>query len=154
MKVTFQYGIGSFSGTVENAVFWPTLNKLGSYMRKYVVPKLTENNTLRGTIMKNLSEVWSEVSSGYKLEMKTYCERLTVALNDQQDPFAPRYTSFGIWVKMMYLFSKLDAGHINLGTITYSDLQTLGEDILSIAVAVENEYMTAVPGYDELITNM
>jgi hypothetical protein len=55
---------------------------------------------------------------------------------------------------MLYLFSKLDAGHINLESITYSDLQTVGEDILSIAVAVENDYMTAVPGYDELIANM
>ena len=154
MKVTFKHGIASFSGTISESVFWPTFNKLASYMRKYVVPKLTENNTRMGDIAKNLASVWSEVGSGYKDEMITYCQRLTVSQADPNDPFAPRYTSFAIWLKMMFLFSKLDSGHINLTTITYSDLQTVGEDILCIAVAVENDYLTDVPNADELITNM
>jgi hypothetical protein len=150
MKVKFKYGIQTYSGTVDEMTFGSYRDGTLCIGRKYVIPALTENNTQKGTIMKNLATVWAEVSSGYKDEMKTYAGRN--AVNVPKDMLPP--TSFSIWVRMLFLFSKLDSGHIDLSTVTYSDLQTLGEDILSIAVAVENDYLASVAGADELITNM
>jgi len=150
MKVKFKYGIQTYSGTVDEMVFGSYRKGTLCIGRKYVMPRLTENNTQKGTIMKNLASVWADVSSGYKDEMKTYA--LRNAVNIPKNMLPP--TSFSIWLKMMFLFSELDSGHIDLSTVTYTDLQTVGEDILSIAVAVENDYLASVAGADELITNM
>jgi len=150
MKVKFKYGIQTYSGTVDEMVFGSYRNGTLCIGRKYVYPTITENNTSKGTIMKNLATVWADVSSGYKDEMKTYAQRNVVNLAKGMLP----PTSFSIWVKMLFLFSKLDSGHIDLSTVTYTDIQTVGEDILSIAVAVENDYLAPVAGADELITNM
>lgn len=150
MKVKFKFGIQTYSGTIDEMTFGSYRKGLLCIGRKYVVPRLTENNTAKGTIMKNLATVWADVSSGYKDEMKTYA--LRNAVNIPKNMLPP--TSFSIWLKMMFLFSELDSGHIDLSTVTYTDIQTVGEDILSIAVAVENDYLAAVVGADELITNM
>ena len=150
MKVKFNYGIRTYSGTIDEMTFGSYRKDTVCISRKYVNPRLTENNTQKGTITKNLATVWADVSSGYKDEMKTYAQGN--AVNVPKDMLPP--TSFAIWMKMLFLFSKLDSGHIDLSTVTYTDLQTVGEDILSIAVAVENDYLQAVEGADELITNM
>ncbi len=55
---------------------------------------------------------------------------------------------------MMFKFAKADPEHIDLTTLTYSDLQTMGDDILSIASAVVNGYMANVPGAETLTANM
>ena len=148
MKVTFKFGIGSYSGTVDGMVYTPTRNKMGSIARLYVIPQHTTNNTLRGAIMKNLADVWGSISSSYKDDMMSYCQKWNNVYNDLQDTFSPRRSSFAMFVDMMYLFSELDSGHVDLATVTYTDLQTVGADIASIAVAVTNGYLQSVPGAD------
>lgn len=154
MKVLFKYGIGAFSGTISDGVYSMTKNQTGSYMRKWVKPRLTSNNTLFGTIAKNLASVWADVSVGYKDEMKSYVDIWNTEYNDPNNPFSARMTSFGCWVRMLHLFHDLDEGHIALDSITYTDLQTLGTDILSIALAIENGYLDNVTGGAGFTANM
>lgn len=150
MKVTFKYGIKTYSGTLDEMTY-------GSYndgglciSRKHVTPALTANNTLRGAIMKNLSAIYGSLSSSYKDDLKTYARKN--AANVPSHKLAP--TSFAIWMKMMYLFSELDSGHVDLSTVTYTDLQTVGADIASIALAVVNGYLAEVSGADTLTAIM
>jgi hypothetical protein len=150
MKTKFKYGIATYSGTIDEITFGSYRDDTVCIARKYVIPRLTANNTLMGATLKNLATVWSDVSVGYKDEMKIYAARNVV--NIPKGKLPP--TSFSIWVKMLYLFSELGEGHIDLSTVTYSDLQTVGEDILNIAVAVENGYLENVDGADELTSNM
>ena len=150
MKTKFKYGIATYSGTIDEITFGSYRDDTVCIARKYVIPRLTANNTLMGATLKNLATVWSDVSVGYKDEMKIYAAKNVV--NIPKGKLPP--TSFSIWVKMLYLFSELGEGHIDLSTITYSDLQTVGEDILNIAVAVENGYLENVDGADELTSNM
>ena len=154
MKVLFKYGIGAFSGTINDAVYSMTKNQTGSYLRKWVKPRLTSNNTLFGTIAKNLAAIWADVSTDYKADMDSYVDIWNTEHNDPNNPFSPRMTSFGCWIRMLYLFSDLNEGHIDLATVTYSDLQTVGEDILSIAVAIQNGFMDNVTGGDTFTANM
>lgn len=154
MKVLFKYGIGAFSGTISDGVYSMTKNQTGSYMRKWVKPRLTPNNSLFGTIAKNLAAIWADVSTDYKADMDSYVDIWNTEHNDPNNPFSPRMTSFGCFVRMLYLFSDLNEGHIDLATVTYSDLQTVGEDILSIAVAIQNGYMDNVTGGDTFTANM
>lgn len=154
MKVLFKYGIGAFSGTISDGVYSMTKNQTGSYMRKWVKPRLTSNNTLFGTIAKNLASVWADVSVGYKDDMSLYVDLWNTEHNDPNNPFSTRMTSFGCWVRMMHLFHDLDEGHIDLSSITYADLLTVGSDIMNIAAAIENGYMDNVTDGAGFTSNM
>lgn len=150
MKVTFKYGIKTYSGTVDEMTY-------GSYNdggvcigRKHVTPNITANNTLRGTIMKNLGAIYGSLSSSYKDDLKVYAQKHAALV--PADKIAP--TTFAIWMRMMYLFSELDSGHVDLATVTYTDLQTVGADIASIAEAVVNGYLPEVSGADSLTATM
>lgn len=154
MKVLFKYGIGAMAGTIDEGVYRFTANKSGSIMRKYTYPRLTHNNTLRGAIMKNLAAVWRSVSSSYKDDMKSYCAIWNTTYKDPNDPFSPERSSFAMFIDMMYLFSELDEGHVDLDTVTYSDLQTVGADINTIAVAVVNGYLQPVSGADYFVATL
>ena len=150
MKVKFKFGIQTYSGTVDEMTFGSYRKNSLCIGRKYVTPKLTENNTSMGAKLKNLAIVYGSVTSGYLDELKTYAGLNSV--NVPKTKLPP--TAFAIFVKMLYLFSELDSGHIDLATVTYTDLQTLGTDIASIAAAVENGYLASVAGADELTTVM
>ena len=114
------------------------------------MPRLTANNTLMGSILKNLAAIYADVSVGYKDELKIYAGKNVV--NVAKGKLPP--SAFSLWVKMLFLFSELDEGHIDLSTVTYTDLLTLGSDIICIAAAVENGYMANVPGAASLTSNM
>ncbi len=150
MKVKFKFGIATYSGTIDEITFGSYRDDTVCIGRKWVMPRLTENNTQMGSALKNLASIWGSVSSGYKDEMKTYAAKNIINVPKGQLP----PTSFSIWIRMMYLFSDMNEGHIDLATVTYSDLQTVAEDILSISVAVENGYLAEVPGYETLTSNM
>lgn len=150
MKVRFKYGIKTYSGTLDEMTF-------GSYRkgklcigREYVVPTLTANNTSMGAVCKNLAAVFGDCSPDYKDDLKIYAGLNVV--NVPKTKLPP--TSFAIFMKMMYLFSELDEGHVDLATVTYTDLQTLGGDIASVADAVENGYLADVDGAELLTANM
>jgi hypothetical protein len=148
MKVQFNYGIKTYSGTVDDMTFGAYRKGTICIARKHVIPHLTENNTEMGSKLKNLATIYASLSSGYKNDLKTYA--VSNAANVAAGKLPP--TSFAIFVKMMYLFSELDEGHVDLTSLTYTDLQTLGEDISSIATAVGNGYLDEVEGA-ELLTN-
>ena len=154
MKVLFKYGIGAMAGTIDEGVYRFSANKTGSIMRKYTYPRLTTNNTLRGAIMKNLATIWNSISSSYKDDMKVYCAIWNTTYKDTNDPFSPERSSFAMFLDMMYLFSELDSGHVDLETVTYTDIQTVGADITSIHIAVANGYLQPVSGSDNLTATL
>lgn len=154
MKVVFKYGIGAMAGTIAEGTFFMTRQKTGSIMRKWVKPKLTDQNSVLGAKTKNLALVYSSLSSGYKDNLKDYCTRYNYTYLDPNDPFSPQLYDFAIFMKLMYKFSEVDEGHIDLATITYSDLATLGEDIDTIALAVSNGYLPTVPDASEFTEGM
>lgn len=154
MKVVFKFGIGAFSGTIQEGVYSMSRNKTGSIMRKWVRPKLTANMTELGSITKNLAKIWSACSAGYKLNLKTYCSRWNSEYLDPNDPFSPRVTSYGIFTKLLYAFRASDPTHVDLESITYSDLQTVGTDILTVSDSIENGFLATISVYDDLTTPM
>ena len=150
MKVNLQFGIKTYSGTVDGMTFGSYKKDTICIGRKHVSPRITENNTNMGAKMKNLSLVYGSVTSGYKDDLKTYA--IANAANVPKGKLPP--TSFAIFVKMMFLFSELDSGHIDLATVSITDLQTLGEDIACISAAVENGYLQNAPGADLLTATL
>ncbi len=150
MKVKFKYGIRTYSGTLDELTFGSYFKDRVCIARRYVVPRLTDQNSLMGNKMKNLAVIYEDVSDSYKLELKKYASLHSILTPRGKLPA----TSYALWVKMMFLFAKADPEHIDLVTLTYSDLQTMGDDILSIASAVTNGFMDNVPGAEMLTANM
>lgn len=150
MKVNFKYGIKTYSGTMDEVTYGSYRKNTICIGRKYVKPRLTDQNALVGGKMKNLAIIYNDVSESYRQELKQYA--LLNEVNVPKGKLLPN--AYALWVKMMFKFADADAEHIDLTTLTYSDLQTVGDEILSIASAVENGYMANVPGADKLTANM
>ncbi|HNZ88681.1 MAG: hypothetical protein QM209_06340 [Candidatus Cloacimonadota bacterium] len=150
MKVNFKYGIKTYSGTMDEVTYGSYRKNTICIGRKYVKPRLTDQNALVGGKMKNLAIIYNDVSESYKQELKQYA--LLNEVNVPKGKLLPN--AYALWVKMMFKFADADAEHIDLTTLTYSDLQTVGDEILSISSAVENGYMDNVPGADKLTANM
>ena len=150
MKVSFKYGIRTYSGTLDEMTYASCKNGQVCIGRKFVKPALTANNSTHGSNTKNLAEIFGALSSGYKADLKAYAK--LNAANVDAHKLPP--TSFAIWMKMMYLYAKSDEGHVDLSSVTYNDLQTLATDIGSISAAVDNGFLVRVPGSDELIATM
>lgn len=150
MKVQFKYGIKTYSGTLDEMTYGSYRDDNICIGRKYVSPTLNANNTLRGEISKNLAAIYALVSSDYKDDLKAYAGKHAALVPSDKIP----PTSFAIWMRMMYLYSELDDGHVDLSSVTYTDLQTLGTDIASIAAAISNGYLPEVNGGDALTAIM
>lgn len=140
MKVTFHYGIKTYSGTLDEMTFGSYRKDSLCIGRKYVSPRLTEHNTQVGSIMKNLSLIYGALSTGYKTDLKSYAQLNSV--NVPADKLIP--STFAIFVKMMYCFSEKGAGHIDLASVTYEDLETVGAEISTVALAISNGYLPTV----------
>ena len=150
MKVNLKYGIKTYSGTLDEMTYGSYHKNTVCLGRKYVKPRLTNHNIQMSVIMKNLSAIYSEVNSEYKEELKKYASQYAAKVPKGSLP----PNSYALWIKMMFLFAERSQGHIELSTLTYTDLQTVGTDILSISAAVENGYMDNVPSAKEFIANM
>ena len=153
MKVLFKFGIGAFAGTIDNGTYSMTKNQTGSIMRKYVVPALTTNNSLRGSITKNLATVYKAAQAGYVAQLKTYCQRYNSQYNDPNDPFSPVITAFAMFVQMMYSFADAEPA-VDLETVSITDLETIGTDIQSIADSIASGYLKPVTDGNLLTTSM
>ena len=150
MKVNLKYGIKTYSGTLDGMTYGSYRKDTVCLGRKYVKPSLTNHNVQMKAKMKNLSAIYAEVNSDYKVELKQYASKYAAKVPEGSLP----PNAYALWIKMMFSFASNSEGHIELSTVTYNDLQTVGTDILSISTAVENGYLDSVPGANELRANM
>ena len=149
MKVTFQYGIGSFQNTTANAVFTPTKNKNGSIMRRWVKPKETAQNISMGLIGKNLAVIFASTSAGFKGNLKTLADYL----NSHTDPniqFDKKQNKYSLFTKMMFAFKEDQGVVIDLSTITLNDIQTLFSDLDNVYAAITAGYLPSIPSASTL----
>jgi hypothetical protein len=72
MKVKFKYGIRTYSGTLDELTFGSYFKDRVCIARRYVVPRLTDQNNLIVGKMKNLAVIYGDVSESYKAELKQY----------------------------------------------------------------------------------
>lgn len=154
MKVKFKYGIGSFAGTLEAATFYETPNGGASFMRKWVMPKITDNNIELGSVSKNLAKIWKECSADYKADMLTYCDLHRAYFKDLNNEFQGYIGTYAMFVKMFYAFEAANGGSVDLKSLSYGDIDTLFPEIVSVAAAADAGFIPNVPGAELLTENM
>jgi len=147
MKVKFNYGIRTYSGTIDEMTF-ESCNKgklcLG---HKHVKQALTENNTHMGAIGKNLVAVYKAAATEYKADLKTYDTRRKAETGKNPNL---QTNAFGFFVKLMFAWAKTDPTHIDLTAITVSDIVTRDADVRTVKRAVTAAYLPSISNYADL----
>lgn len=153
MKVVFKYAVGSYSGTLDLAVFYPTKNGNASYMRKWVKPTETAQNTVIANATRNLAAIYAGCSAAYLADLATYTSLYNAEKNDGTPFWRPK-TSFNIFIMMMYKFAEVNGSGVDLTSITLNDLTSLFPEVTSIASAVNAGYLPSVTGAGDLDEKM
>ena len=148
MKVTFKYGIGTFNGMIDNAVFWKQKSGVASIMRKFTYPKLTIQNEIIGKTGNNLANLWSKFDISYKKDLKTYAERYYVQYGSEGD-FDPARSPYAFYTKLMWAWAEFHSG-VDLKTITWEDLAVMQNEAETVKIAILNGYLRPIDQYDDL----
>lgn len=148
-KVWYKFGIGAISGTLADGVNMPAKSKLVGYIRRWIYPTLTTNNTLFGSKGRNLGACFNNSSSLYKNDFSLYAERYA-AENSRIDHFNVNYSPMGWFVKGMYAFEKSDPTHVDLTAITPGDVVTLDGDMMTVARAIDAGFIPTISDYADL----
>ena len=148
MKATFKYGIGAFSGKIDNAVFWSQKSQLASLMRKFTYPRITTHNKEIGAIAKNLGFLWRDLSDGYHEDFKTYADRYYVQYGTE-GLYDPARSPYAFWTHVVWAWAK-EFDDVDLSTLTIEDFQVTGFPILTVKNAILNGYLRPINKYDDL----
>ena len=148
MKVTFKYGIGAFTGKIDNAVFWAQKSKLASLMRKFTYPKITTHNKKIGAIAKNLGFLWRELTDDYHEDFKTYADRYYVQYGTEGD-YDPARSPYAFWTKAIWAWAK-EHDDVVLSTLTIEDLNVTGTAMSTVKNCILNGYLRVIDQYDDL----
>ena len=148
MKATFKYGIGAFTGKIDNAVFWAQKSQLASLMRKFTYPRITTHNKEIGSIAKNLGKFWHILSDGYKADLKTYTDRYYVQYGTE-GLYDPARSPYAFWTHAIWSWAK-DHDDVDLATLTMEDFAVTGTAIITVRNAIQNGYLRPIFKYDDL----
>ena len=148
MKVIFKYGIGAFTGKIDNAVFWAQKSKLASLMRKFTYPKITTHNKKIGAIAKNLGFLWRKFTDDYHEDFKTYADRYYVQYGTE-GLYDPARSPYAFWTHVVWTWSK-EFDDVDLTTLTIEDFQVIGIAIITVRNAILNGYLRPINKYDDL----
>lgn len=148
MKVTFKYGIGTFNGMIDNAVFWKQKSGVASIMRKFTYPKLTIQNEIIGKTGSNLAHLWSKFDISYKKDLKTYAVRYYVQYGSEGD-FDPARSPYAFYTKLMWAWAE-ERPEVDLATLTMEDLAVTGMAIETVKKAIIGGYLRPIDQYDDL----
>ncbi len=148
MKATFKYGIGAFTGKIDNAVFWSQKSQLASLMRKFTYPRITTHNKEIGAIAKNLGFLWRELTDDYHEDFKTYADRYYVQYGTE-GLYDPARSPYAFWTKAIWAWAK-EHDDVDLSTLTIEDFQVIGIAIITVRNAILNGYLRPINKYDDL----
>ena len=148
MKVTFKYGIGTFNGMIDNAVFWKQKSGVASIMRKFTYPKLTIQNEIIGKTGNNLANLWSKFDISYKKDLKTYAERYYVQYGSEGD-FDPARSPYAFYTKLMWAWAE-EHSEVDLKTLTWEDLALMENEAETVKIAILHGYLRPIDQYDDL----
>jgi len=151
MKVKFKFGIRTYSGTVDDMTYGSYKDDKLCIGRQWVMPALTGNNAAIGSAAKNLATLWASASAGYKADFKTYAQRYGKQISGR-DMLPP--TGYSLWIKAMYAWAKDEDPELDLSTLIFEDIVTLGGKVASVSTCIANEYLPAVDPYDDLIAEI
>lgn len=156
MKITFRWGIKTFSGYGDDMVYQSFDNDTFCVGRDYTYPKITENNHTLGKIGINLANVYNHVSQAYMQDLKIYQDRYKRQFGNTRNPFkrGPMPNSMALFTKMMFAWYDSDPEHVDLATVAISDIIAADADVRTIARAIEAGFLKKTTLYLDLTSDI
>lgn len=148
-KIFYPATVTGITGQIANGVYYRSISNRFGYMRAYVMPALTTNNALRGSIMKNLSVVWKDAAALYKADFKAYAAKARLIPIYGNDNSVRANNGFAYFVKACQGWYDSSPTTVNLETITAEDISSLPAPIITVAGSVGAGFIDAVSGYEE-----
>ena len=148
MKVGFQYGLAGYTGKLDGLVYY--YDKVGGrvYARKWVYPRLTQENVRIGSISDNLFAI--QPSEAYKDNLRMYVPRYNTLKVAEHRPVR---SWVNIFLKMMYNMAK-QMPEVDLRTISREQIYQNNMPCISVKQAVEAGLLPEVKGYERMTAEM
>jgi len=147
MKVLFKNNILSYSGKVDNLVFYWSPRLQRTICRNWVKPTRTQHMTDFGEISRNIFSF--PISDGYKQDLRTYVNMFNVGTKTFVKPYA---NYFNVYTKIMYAMARKH--DIDLKTLTYDDIVNDDLPCLTVHRAIQDELIDDIPGSEYLTATM
>lgn len=145
-KIFLAPTVSHISGKVGEGVYMISAKGGMSYLRNYSYPTLTANNHEKGAIMDHLSYLWnSEISSGYKTDMKAYAVEYHALANYGKPRSDRAYSAFAVFVMLLFAIQKAHSATIDLVTVTMAELNAITPSVTNIADQTTNGLLPITP---------
>jgi len=133
MKAYGTTAVSYLKGRDSTSVYYGEPRRKYSIIRKYIIPRYTTNNELRGNELKNIGIQWRGTTAGYKTSGKTYMQRYLQQhpplTEDKQNPS----NFFAMWIKALHKWFDSDTTHVDLTTFELHEAAILEPTIVTIA---------------------
>lgn len=161
MKVKHTVNVRFISGKEDhNQVFARSDSQDYSISRQYVYPKITENNNNMGTSMKNLSDLFHDVSHAFLQDGQTYAERYYKKTRKNAFMKTPSKSAFNYFLKAMFAWQTSDPEHVDLKTLCLGDIiatwtgQIGQKPIMSWTALIDLGFLPRVSVYADLTSSI
>ena len=153
-KIKYASFVAGLSGKSGSSVFFRSPNTGFGYLRAFTYPKITNNNHLRGTEFKNLTQQLKFVSAAGIADLKAYAAKYCKLPQVGEGDFSARANNYvAVWIMAVHNCAKEFADSITADTVTISDLRSLFS-FADVATLVVEGWLPAVPGYEELTADL
>ncbi len=146
MKVKLAAWIKSMSGRLDDLVFCVDKKTGNVWVRDYVVPERTEQNTRMGLSAKNMAVFRQNINEEYYSDLEDYSDRYNLQSLGQSG----RLNGYSVLNKMLYALKRAYPT-IDLTTITPQFVVDHNLPIRTVAEAIEHGFLPPVPRYDEFV---
>jgi len=151
MKVTFGNGVSTYSGKYDQVVYEKWFDGLLCLARLFRLPTATVQNAKIGSIGVNIKNLYKQADPLFVTDFQTYS-----SLNKKEHP--PKYvetanpmpSSMALFSHCMWAWQKTDPTHIDLATVTITDMVTMGSPAVSVKKSVQAGYLREVTDYESL----
>jgi hypothetical protein len=143
MKVHFKKGLGGYSGTSDDAVYYYHPRLKQTYVREYVIPDNKANTDRTKSIMANLKTL--QPSDSYRSNLREYL----LAYNEHKDyGHRPLLTWTNVFMKLMHALQKEMPGQVDLKTLTRQQITDQNLPCKTLRAAIEFGLLPAMKDYE------
>jgi len=151
MKVEFENGVSSYSGKYKEVVYQAWFDGQLCYARRNFYPTLGTVHAVLRQVAANLNSLYLAADEAYRQDLCTYARKNYTQNRPSQKALMHKMpTAKSLFIRCMWLWSKSEEGHVDLKTITISDMVTLGSPACKVSTCVTAGYLQRVSGYESL----
>lgn len=150
MKVGFENAVAYYSGKYDEVVYQEWMDGKLCFARRYAYPELGKVHEDMKLIGLNLSILYDEANPLYIDDLKAYAKKNYKQNRKPVKKLMHKMASSkALFIHCMWDWYKSDPTHIDLKTITLSDMMTLESPVCKVVDAVDANYLKRVTGYKD-----